>query len=52
MGLLLLIIVVVLLMGGLPTWGYSRSWGDGPGGAVGLVLVIVVVLLGYIPRGF
>jgi hypothetical protein len=54
MGLLLLIILIVLLMGGLPTWGYSRSWGYGPSGGLGLVLVIVLVLLlmGYIPRGF
>jgi hypothetical protein len=54
MGLILLIILIVLLMGGLPTWGYSRNWGYGPSGGLGLVLLIVVVLLvmGYIPRGF
>jgi len=54
MGLLLLIVLVLLLMGGLPTWGYSRNWGYGPSGGLGLVLVVVFVLLlmGYIPRGF
>ena len=54
MGLILLIILIVLLMGGLPTWGYSRSWGYGPSGGLGWVLLTVVVLLftGYIPRGF
>jgi hypothetical protein len=54
MGLVLLILLVVLLMGGLPTWGYSRSWGYGPSGGLGLVLVIVLVLLlmGHIPFGF
>ena len=54
MGLLLLIVLIVLLMGGLPTWGYSRNWGYGPSGGLGLVLVVVLVLLlmGYIPRGF
>ena len=54
MGLILLIILIVLLMGGLPTWGYSRNWGYGPSGVLGLLLVIVLVLLlmGYIPRGF
>ena len=54
MGLILLVILVVLLMGGLPTWGYSRGWGYGPSGVLGLLLVVVVVLLlmGYIPRGF
>jgi hypothetical protein len=54
MGLILLVILVVLLMGGLPTWGYSRGWGYGPSGILGLLLVVLVVLLlmGYIPRGF
>ena len=54
MGLILLIILIVLLMGGLPTWGYSRGWGYGPSGILGLLLVVLVVLLlmGYIPRGF
>ena len=54
MGPILLIILIVLLMGGLPTWGYSRNWGYGPSGGLGLLLVVVLVLLlmGYIPRGF
>ncbi len=45
MGLLLLIILIVLLVGGLPTWGHSRSWGYGPSGLLGLVLVVIVVLI-------
>lgn len=54
MGLILLIILVILLVGGLPTWGYSRQWGYGPSGVLGLLLVIVLVLLllGAIPRGW
>jgi hypothetical protein len=54
MGLILLIILILLLMGGLPTWGYSRNWGYGPSSGLGLVVVIVLVLLlmGYIPRSF
>jgi hypothetical protein len=54
MGLALLIIVILLLVGGLPTWNYSRNWGYGPTGGLGLVLLIllVLVLLGKIPRGF
>jgi hypothetical protein len=53
-GLILLIVLVVLLMGGLPRWGYSRNWGYGPSGGLGLLLVVVLVLLfaGVIPRGF
>jgi len=44
-GLLLLLILVVVLVGAMPHWGYSRSWGYGPSGIVGLLLVILVVLL-------
>jgi hypothetical protein len=53
-GLILLIVVIVLLMGGLPTWNYSRNWGYGPSGGLGLLVVILLVLVvaGYIPRGF
>lgn len=54
MGLILLIVLILLLLGGLPTWGYSREWGYGPSGLVGVILVIVIVLLllDLIPRGF
>lgn len=45
MGLILLIILILLLVGGLPAWPYSRSWGYGPSGVLGLLLVIVLVLL-------
>jgi Protein of unknown function (DUF3309) len=44
LGLIVLIVLVLLLMGGLPTWNHSRSWGYGPSGGLGLVLVIVLVL--------
>lgn len=45
LGTLLLIIVVLLLIGAIPSWPYSRSWGYGPSGIVGVVLIVVVVLL-------
>ena len=50
MGTILIVILILLLIGALPTWGYSRSWGRGPSGLLGLVLVIVIVLflLGHI----
>jgi len=41
---ILIIILILMLIGALPTWGYSRSWGRGPSGILGLVLVIVLVL--------
>ena len=49
-GLILLIIVVLMLLGAIPAWPHSRSWGYGPSGGLGLVLVIilVLVLLGHI----
>ncbi len=45
MGTLLLIILVLLLLGAIPTWPHSKSWGYYPSGGIGLVLVIVVILL-------
>jgi len=51
MGLLLLIVLIVLLLGGIPTWDYSRRWGYGPSGIVGLLLIILLVMMfmSYIP---
>ena len=46
LGTILLIVLVLLLVGALPTWPHSRSWGYGPTGGLGLVLIIVLVLLG------
>jgi hypothetical protein len=45
MGLLLFIILLVLLLGGLPTWGYSRNWGYGPSGLLGVLLLVLILLL-------
>jgi hypothetical protein len=45
MGTILLIVLILLLLGGLPTWPYSRGWGYYPSGGIGLVLVILLLLL-------
>jgi uncharacterized protein DUF3309 len=45
MGLILLIVLIILLLGAVPAWPYSRNWGYGPSGGLGLLLVIVIVLL-------
>src|SRR5437868_12364863 len=45
LGLILIIILVLLLVGALPSWGYSRSWGYFPSGGLGLILVIIIVLV-------
>ena len=44
-GLILLIILILLLIGAVPSWPQSRSWGYGPSGGLGLVLLIVIILL-------
>ncbi|ANN78607.1 DUF3309 family protein [Bordetella flabilis] len=45
LGTILLIILILLLLGALPTWPHSRSWGYYPSGGLGLVLIIVIILL-------
>lgn len=42
---LLIIIVILILVGTLPTWPYSRAWGYGPSGILGLILVILLILM-------
>ena len=44
MGLLIVIILVLLLIGAVPHWGYSRGWGYGPSGILGLIVIIVIIL--------
>lgn len=44
-GTILLIILVLALIGVIPTWPHSRSWGYGPSGGIGLIVVILIVLL-------
>ena len=44
LGTILLIELILLLIGALPTWPHSRSWGYAPGGVVGLILIIVIIL--------
>jgi len=45
LGLILLIVLVLLLVGAIPSWPHSASWGYAPSGVLGVVLLIVVVLL-------
>lgn len=41
---ILIIILILLLVGSLPTWGYSRGWGYGPTGILGVILVVILIL--------
>jgi len=45
LGTILLIFLIFMLIGVIPTWPHSRSWGYGPSGGIGLVLVILIVLV-------
>jgi hypothetical protein len=42
---ILLIVLVLILIGALPTWPYSSGWGYYPSGALGLIVVVLLVLL-------
>ena len=45
LGTILIVVLILLLIGALPTWGHSRSWGAGPSGILGTILIIVVILV-------
>jgi hypothetical protein len=45
MGTILLIILILALVGALPTWPHSRSWGYGPSGVTGLIVLVLIILL-------
>jgi hypothetical protein len=42
---ILIVVLVLALLGALPRWQHSRSWGYAPTGGVGLILIVVVILL-------
>lgn len=51
LGAILLVVLVLMLIGALPTWSHSRSWGYAPSGGLGLLLAVVIVLalVGVLP---
>ncbi len=44
-GTILLIVLILMLIGAVPGWSHSKSWGYGPSGGIGLVVIILIVLL-------
>lgn len=44
LGTILIIVLILILVGAIPAWPHSRSWGYGPTGIVGLILVVILVL--------
>jgi len=45
LGTILLVILILALVGIIPVWPHSRSWGYAPSGGIGLVVIILVILL-------
>ena len=45
LGLVLLIVLILVLLGAIPRWPHSRSWGYAPSGTIGLIIVILIILL-------
>ena len=45
LGMILLIVLVLALLGVIPAWPHSKSWGYAPGGTLGLIVVVVLVLV-------
>lgn len=45
LGTILLIVLILMLIGVIPTWPHSRSWGYAPSGVLGVVVIIIVILL-------
>ena len=45
LGTILIVILGLFLLGALPAWPHSRSWGYGPSGGLGVIVVVLVVLL-------
>jgi hypothetical protein len=45
LGTILIVVLVLALIGALPTWPHSRTWGYYPTGGLGMILLIVVILL-------
>jgi len=44
-GTILLVILILMLVGAIPTWPHSRSWGYGPSGGLGLIFIILLILV-------
>lgn len=44
-GTILLIVLILMLLGAFPTWSHSKSWGYGPSGALGVIVLILLVLV-------
>ncbi|KJS00856.1 MAG: membrane protein [Desulfobulbaceae bacterium BRH_c16a] len=44
LGTIILVVLILMLVGAIPTWSHSRSWGYAPSGVLGTILVVVLIL--------
>lgn len=44
-GTILLVVLILMLIGVIPAWPHSRSWGYGASGGIGLIVIILIVLI-------
>ena len=44
-GTILLIVLILMLVGAIPSWPHSKSWGYGPSGGIGLVVIVLIILV-------
>ena len=44
LGTILLIVLILMLVGAIPSWPHSRSWGYGPSGGLGLIVIVLLIL--------
>ena len=44
-GTILIILLILMLLGAIPTWSHSRSWGYGPSGIIGTIVVVLIILV-------
>lgn len=45
LGTILIVILILMLLGAIPSWPHSKSWGYGPSGGLGLILIIIIILM-------
>jgi hypothetical protein len=45
LGTILLIILIIILIGAIPAWPYSRGWGYGPSGILGVIVIVLLILV-------
>ena len=45
LGTILIVIVILMLLGAIPNWSHSKSWGYGPSGGLGFILIIIIILM-------